>query len=665
MGEGTAIEPGPSGAEPDRPERGSGAPPAAPAASAAPAAGTAAVAALTLGALGVVFGDIGTSPLYALHIVFGSGGQAIKPDEAGVYGVISLVFWAITIIVSIKYVTFVMRAGNQGEGGIMALIALVQGVTLKGRAAKAMLVALGIFGAALFYGDGMITPAISVLSAVEGLEVAAPGLESLVVPITLVVLTVLFGIQRFGTEAVGRLFGPVMALWFTVLAVSGLGKVIESPSILKALSPTYGIAFFLDNGVTGFLALGAVVLAVTGAEALYADMGHFGRPAIRRAWFFFVFPALTLNYMGQGALILGSPEAIENPFFLLMPGWGRVPMVLLATVATVVASQAVISGAFSVTRQAVQLGFLPPLRIRHTSQAEGQIYAPAVNALLYAAVVALVVGFGSSAGLASAYGIAVTGTLAIDTILFFVVVRMLWRKPLWLVLTGAALFLVVDLAFFSANLPKVVEGGWFPLLLALIVFTLLTTWQRGRGLVTARRAEAEGRLAEFVEEVRTMQPPVFRAPGTAICLTAGKGQMPLALRENVDHNHVVHEAVVIVSVDTRKVPHVDRSERVVVDELGYEDDGILHVTVSYGFQDDHDVPAALRQAADEGLEIDIDIDNATYFVSQITIVRGDEPGMSRWRKKLFLALSRTSMSPVEFFGLPEHRIVTMGSYIEL
>jgi KUP system potassium uptake protein len=628
------------------------------------AAGKVGVAALTLGALGVVFGDIGTSPLYALHAVFSAHGHDVKPDEAGVYGVISLVFWSITAIVSVKYVTFIMRADNDGEGGIMALIARVMDLPLK-RHAAATLVALGIFGAALFYGDGMITPAISVLSAVEGLKVAAPGLESLVVPITLVVITMLFAIQRFGTQAVGRLFGPVMAVWFTILAVSGLVRVVESPAILKALSPTYGIAFFLDNGGVAFLALGSVVLVVTGAEALYADMGHFGRPPIRRAWFAFVFPALTLNYLGQGSLILDSPSAIDNPFFLLMPHWSRVPMVLLATLATVIASQAVISGAFSVTRQAAQLGFLPRMRIRHTSAAEGQVYVPAVNGLLYVAVVALVIGFGSSAHLASAYGIAVTGTLAIDTILFFVVVRMLWGKPLWLVLSGATAFLVVDLAFFTANLPKVVSGGWFPLLLALGVFTLLTTWQRGRELVNARRAEAEGHLRDFIEEVRDMHPPVFRAPGTAVCLTAGKETTPLALRENVDHNHVVHESVVILSVETRRVPHVARSERVVIDELGYQDDGITHLTISYGFQDEQNVPVALRQAVAQGLECDVDVLSATYFVSQMTLVIGDEPGMSRWRKKLFLALSRTSSSPVEYFGLPEHRIVTIGSYIDL
>jgi KUP system potassium uptake protein len=627
--------------------------------------GTAALGALTLGALGVVFGDIGTSPLYALQTVFSAHDHAVKPDDASVYGVISLVFWAITIIVSVKYVTCIMRADNEGEGGIMALIARVLDLPLRGRTAKATLVALGIFGAALFYGDGMITPAISVLSAVEGLKVAAPGLESLVLPITLTVLTVLFAIQRFGTEAVGRLFGPVMAAWFAILAVSGLVKVVDSPAILRALSPSYGIAFFADNGGVAFLALGSVVLAVTGAEALYADMGHFGRPAIRRAWFFFVFPALTLNYLGQGALIVGSPQAIENPFFLLVPHWSRIPMVLLATVATVIASQAVISGAFSVTRQAVQLGFLPRLRIQHTSAAEGQIYVPAVNGLLFVAVVALVLGFGSSASLASAYGIAVTGTLAIDTILFFVVVRMLWRKPLWLVLSGAAAFLVVDLSFFAANVPKVVHGGWFPLLLALVVFTLLTTWQRGRELVTAKREQAEGRLRDFVEEVRVNDPPVFRAPGTAVCLTAGKETTPLALRENVDFNHVLHQCVVVLSVQTSRVPHVPPAERVVVDELGYEDDGILHLTIHYGFQDDMDVPAALRQAARQGLEVDIDVEGATYFVSKITLVRGDEPSMGTWRKKLFLALSRTSASPVEYFALPGRRIVTMGSYIEL
>jgi KUP system potassium uptake protein len=631
----------------------------------APARSAAAMAALTLAAFGVVFGDIGTSPLYAIQTVFSSHHHAVKPDETDVYGVISLVFWAITLIVSVKYVTFVMRADNNGEGGIMALISLVESVSLSGRLAKAVLVALGLFGASLFYGDGMITPAISVLSAVEGLEVASPGLESLVLPLTIAVLTGLFAIQRFGTGAVGRLFGPVMALWFTVIAVAGLAEVVQSPAILKALSPTYALAFFFDRAGVAFLALGSVVLAVTGAEALYADMGHFGPGAIRRAWFLLVYPGLVLNYMGQGALILGSPRSISSPFFLLFPDWARMPMVVLATVATVIASQAVISGAFSVTRQAVGLGFLPRLSIRHPSQAEGQVYVPAVNLLLFVAVITLVVGFGSSSRLASAYGVAVTGTMAIDTILFLVVVRMLWRKPLWVVLAGGAVFLTVDLTFFSATLPKVADGGWFPLLLALTVYTLLITWRRGRELVTARRAEAEGRLRDFVEEVHAMEPPVFRCPGTAVFLTAGNGRTPLALRENVEHNHVMHDCVVVVSVETRGVPHVARAERVDIGELGHQEHGILSVSVRYGFQDSKDVPGALRQVASNDPPIDLDVDDATYFVSQITLVRGEEQTMSRWRKKLFLGLSRTSTSPVEFFGLPEGRIVTMGSYIEI
>src|SRR3954449_11680096 len=495
--------------------------------------------ALAAGALGVVFGDIGTSPLYALQATFT---EAVPPNRAGVYGVISLVFWAITIIVSVKYVTFIMRADNEGEGGIMALIARVQTVKLGGRWAKMTLIALGIFGASLFYGDGMITPAISVLSAVEGLKVAAPALESLVVEITLAIITVLFLIQRFGTGAVGRLFGPVMAVWFTILAVAGAAQVVHHPGILRAISPTYGASFLVNHGGVAFAALGSVVLTVTGAEALYADMGHFGRRPIRRAWFAVVFPALILNYMGQGSLILREPGAVDNPFFLLFPHWARLPMVFLATVATVIASQAVISGAFSVTRQAVQLGFLPRLTIMHTSRQEvGQVYVPAVNWGIFVAVAALVVGFGSSAALASAYGIAVTGTLAIDTLLFFVVVRHLCQKPLWLSVAGAAVFLTVDLTFLSANLTKVLHGGWFPLLIALVVFVVLTTWQRGREIVTRNRTEEEGPLRAFVEEVHGQDMPVSRPKLTGVFLNANLDTTPLALRANFDHNQVLHE----------------------------------------------------------------------------------------------------------------------------
>ena len=622
------------------------------------------MAALSLGALGIVFGDIGTSPLYALQTVFAADQHAVRPTESGVYGVISLVFWAITIIVSIKYVVFIMRADNEGEGGIMALIALIRNVGLQRRSAQVILVALGIFGASLFYGDGMITPAISVLSAVEGISVVEPSLDSLVVPMALAILTVLFTVQRFGTGAVGRLFGPVMAVWFTILAVAGLHEVVKEPAILRAISPSYGITFMFEHGHTAFIALGSVVLTVTGAEALYADMGHFGRSPIRRAWFIAVFPALVLNYMGQGALILHTPTAIENPFFLLIPHWGRIPMVALATVATVIASQAVISGAFSVTRQAVQLGFLPRLTILHTSREAGQVYVPAVNWGIFIAVVALVVGFGSSAHLASAYGIAVTGTLAIDTLLFFVVVRVLWKKPAGVAIAGAAFFLLVDLTFFTANLPKVLHGGWFPLAIAAVVFVVLTTWQRGREIVTTKREELEGPLEDFIEEIRDPKQPISRSPRTGIFLDANPATTPLALRANVEHNCVLHENVVIVSVQTLNVPHVEESERVTVDDLGYRDDGITHVTARFGFQDDLDVPLTLRKAA-KRLEREADFDNVSYFLSRISIIATDEPGMVRWRKKLFIAIARNSASPVPYFHLPDERTVVMASHVEL
>jgi KUP system potassium uptake protein len=625
---------------------------------------TAGKAALTLGALGVVFGDIGTSPLYALQTVFHADHGKVPTTDTAVYGVLSLVFWAVTIIVSLKYVTFIMRADNDGEGGIMALIALIKGTGLRSRRTQITLVALGIFGAALFYGDGMITPAISVLSAVEGLEVVSPSMDTLVVPIALAILAGLFAIQRFGTGAVGRAFGPVMALWFAILAIGGTARIVEHPGVLRALSPSYAVEFFAEHGGTAFIALGSVVLAVTGAEALYADMGHFGRAPIRRAWFFLVFPALTLQYLGQGALITEDPATISNPFFLTFPEWSRIPMVVLATFATVIASQAVISGAFSVTRQAVSLGFLPRLTIRHTSRREaGQVYVPAVNWGICVAVAALVVGFGSSTGLASAYGIAVTGTLAIDTILFFFVVRVLWHKPMWLVIAGAAGFLFVDLAFFSANLTKIVHGGWFPLTIAALVFVVLMTWQRGRELVTANRTEEEGPLRAFIDELRDLDPPVYRSPGTAVFLNAGKETTPLAMRANVEHNNTLHRNVVILSVETLNVPTVPPTERVAIDDLGYRDDGISHVTGKLGFSDEVNVPELLELAVRNGLEGDCNVATASFFLSRMSIVPTAAPGLARWRKMLFVALARNASNPVAYFGLPDDRTVVMGSHI--
>src|SRR5215210_268858 len=622
------------------------------------------IAALTLGALGVVFGDIGTSPLYALQTVFHADHGEVPTSSSAVYGVLSLVFWAVTIIVSIKYVTFIMRADNDGEGGIMALIALIQRAGLPSRTTQIVLISLGIFGAALFYGDGMITPAISVLSAVEGLEVVSPSLDSLVVPIALAILTSLFVIQRFGTGAVGRLFGPVMGLWFGILAIAGIAGITQHPGVLRALSPSYAVEFFVAHGGTACVALGSDVLAVPGAEALYADMGHFGRRPIRRAWFFLVFPALTLNYLGQGALIVDDPKAIESPFFLLFPDWSRIPMVVVATFATVIASQAVISGAFSVTRQAVGLGFLPRLTIRHTSRHEiGQVYVPAVNWGIFFAVVALVVGFGTSTALASAYGIAVTGTLAIDTILFFFVVRFLWKKPLPLVIAGAVGFLIVDLAFFSANLTKVLHGGWFPLVIALGVFVILTTWQKGREILTRNRTEEEGPLRGFVDEIRELDPPVYRAPGTAVFLNANKETTPLAMRANVEHNNTLHRNVVIISIETLNVPNVAEADQVSIDDLGYRDDGISHVTARLGFQDSTDVPRILDLAIARGLEGDCDISTASYFLSRMTIVPTDAPGMSRWRKKLFMTIVRNTSNPVAYLNLPDERTVVMGSHV--
>jgi KUP system potassium uptake protein len=625
-------------------------------------------AALALGALGVVFGDIGTSPLYAMQTIFSADNHAVKTVHSDVYGVGSLVFWSITIVVSIKYVTFIMRADNGGEGGIMALTALIQRVAQRRKLAHAgLLVALGVFGASLFYGDGMITPAISVLSAVEGLKVATPSLGHLVVPIALAVLTVLFAIQRWGTGAVGSLFGPVMVLWFSVVALAGGVEVAQHPGILRALSPSYGVAFFVDHFGVAFIALGSVVLAVTGAEALYADMGHFGREPIRAAWFAVVFPALTLSYLGQASLIERSPAKAGNPFFHLIPGWGQLPMVLLATAAVVIASQSVISGAFSVTRQVIQLGFLPRMSIRHTSErAAGQIYVPGVNWFLYLAVVGLVLGFGSSARLAFAYGLAVTGTFLLNTTLFLAVARLRWRAPRWKIAAGALGFGILELAFFAANLTKVLHGAWLPLVVGFVAFTVLETWQKGREIVTRNRTEEEGPLRPFVERLHEGEEPVYRVPGTAIFLNPTKRTTPLAMRANVEHNHALHEHVVILSIETKREPYVPEHERIAIDDLGHSDDGIVHVTARFGYAEEQNVPAALRLACDREMSnelLALDLADATYFVSRISIVRSGAPGMAGWRKRLFVGIAKNAASPVEYFGLPIDRTITMGSAI--
>jgi KUP system potassium uptake protein len=623
---------------------------------------TAGRAALTLGALGVVFGDIGTSPLYALQAVFSIDHGAVRPTEGDVYGVISLVFWAITLIVSIKYVTFIMRASNEGEGGIMALTALVQ----RAKPKSAILVLLGVVGASLFYGDGMITPAISVLSAVEGLKVAAPSLAELVVPITVAILAGLFAIQRWGTHRVGGLFGPVMVVWFGILAAAGVREVIAHPGVLKGLSPTYALTFLVDDPGVAFIAMGAVVLAVTGAEALYADMGHFGAPPIRRAWFMAVFPALTLNYLGQAALILHHPGAIANPFFLLLPHWSRIPMVFVAAAATVIASQAVISGAFSITRQAIRLGFLPRLTVRHTSDQQiGQIYVPVVNWGLLAAVIVLVIGFGSSSALASAYGVAVTGTFIITTTLFLVVARSLWHWSARRAWAFGAIFLTIEALFFAANLTKIFHGGWLPLVIAAAVSTVLLTWQRGRRIVTANRTAEEGPLQVFIDTLHEPDSHVLRVPGTAVFPNPSIETTPLAMRANVEHNHVLHESAVIVSAETVGVPHILASERVSIDDLGYADDGIAHITARFGFQDEFDLPETLRLAQAKGLERELDLAHASYFLSRITIRATGAPGMRRWQKNLFTFLARNAASPADYFCLPAERTVTMGSTIEL
>ncbi len=624
-------------------------------------------AGLVLGALGVVFGDIGTSPIYTLQTLFNPADPHPVPiTRANVYGVVSLVFWSVMTIVTLTYVTLVMRADNDGEGGVMALITLVR--RIGGRSSRRVVAALstlGILGAALFFGDSMITPAISVLSAVEGMKVVDPDLADFVVPITAVIIIGLFSVQRHGTATVGKFFGPVMVVWFAVIGVLGVRGIMGHPQILRALSPLYALEFMAGHFHIAFFALAAVVLAVTGAEALYADMGHFGRPPITLAWLGLVLPALVLNYFGQGALLLGDQSVVNAPFFMLVPGWGQIPMVVLSTAATVIASQSVITGAYSLASQAAQLGYLPRMRIAHTSESSiGQIYVPWINGMLLIAVLILVFAFRSSAALGYAYGMAVTGTITITTLLFLYVARVRWHAPLWLVIPGGAMLLTVDLLFLTANLTKLVHGAWLPLLIGLLAFTVMTTWQRGHDLVVAARDKASGPLAEFVADLKTHAPGLARLPGTTVFLNRGTETTPLSMRANVDRLHVLQEKVVIVSVDTAPTPRVPDHERVNVRDLGTGDDGIYFVSACFGYMERPDVPAALRLVDPALTDGPIDTDHASYFLSEVDVSCGPQPTMAPWRKRLFTTISRLT-SDADYFGLPLGRTVTIGARIEI
>ncbi|MCP2324415.1 KUP system potassium uptake protein [Hamadaea flava] len=633
-----------------------------------PGAGDVVRLGLVVGALGVVFGDIGTSPIYTLQTVFNpSDPHPVPVSTDNVFGVVSLVFWSVMTIVTVTYVLLALRADNGGEGGIMALITQLRRWSsgVGGRTA-AILAGLGIFGAALFFGDSMITPAISVLSAIEGVKTVSPSMENLVVPITAVIIIALFLVQRRGSGAVGRLFGPVMIVWFVAISVLGIAGITHHPDILRALSPTYAIGFLAGHFHIAFFALAAVVLSVTGAEALYADMGHFGRRAITRGWLFLVFPACVLSYMGQGALILQDQSNISSPFFLLAPGWARLPLVVLATAATVIASQSVITGAFSVASQAARLGYLPRLRIAHTSESTmGQIYVPWINWLLMVSVLTLVFAFRSSAALAFAFGMAVTGTITITTLLFFYVAKLRWRTPTWLLATGAAILLTVDLLFVGANLTKLVHGAWLPLLIGLTAFTIMTTWQRGRQIVTTERERLEGPLQAFVDFVRSGKPFTRRVPGTAIFLNRGKQTTPLALRANYQHNHVRHEHIVILAIETEPVPRVPDDQRITVDDLGYADDGIIHVTARYGYMEPTDIPALLRKLKPAQSEGELKMKEASYFLSKIELRIGKKPTMAPWRKRLFIATSYITADAAEHFSLPLDRTVIMGSHVDV
>jgi KUP system potassium uptake protein len=620
-------------------------------------------AALALGALGVVYGDIGTSPLYTEQVIFTQNESIAQATAADVYGVVSLIFWALVVVVGIKYAGFIMRAHNRGDGGIMALASLIARNRMAYRAA---LVTIGLFGAALFFGDAIITPAISVLGSVQGLKVVEPEFAHLVVPISVVILIGLFVLQRSGSGTIGSLFGPVILVWFLSIALLGLHQLVKDPAVLQGLSPTWGIRFLADHGLASLFVLGGVVLAVTGAETLYADRGHFGAAPIRLGWFAIAFPALVLNYLGQAAMIRHDPSTAVNPFFLMSPEWARIPMLFLATAATIIASQAAISGSFSVARQAVQLGFLPRLNILHPSKLEGQIYVPIVNWALCIGVVVLTLVFQSADKLGVIYGVAVTATFVLNTLLFLAVARFLWGTPKRRLVPIAALFLTVEVTFFASNIIKIEHGAWLSLALALVISLVMINWRRGQTIVTRRRTEKEGPLAQFLEDLDAQDEPPTKVAGVAVHLHPSKETTPLALRLEVENTHTFPKRVLIVSVDLVSIPNVDEYERFTVERIG-GDFNVFHVTIRAGYHDPLDVPAALKLCRKQGLlERNLDLENASYFVSRISIKpTEDVPPLTRLRKKLFVVMARNAASPIDAFKLPSDKTVLVGSQIGL
>lgn len=612
---------------------------------------------MTLGALGVVYGDIGTSPLYALKEVFHGGHVAVNHDN--ILGVLSLLFWTMTVIVSIKYVLLILRADNNGEGGLIAMLALATNAVNDKPALRRGLLMVGLFGTAIFYGDAVITPAMTVLGAVEGIDVYAPQFHQAILPLTLLVLAGLFAVQRLGTGGIGKAFGPVMLVWFATLALLGIPHILSNPHVLVAVNPMYALAFCVEYGWVAFVALGAVVLVVTGGEALYADLGHFGKRPIRIAWYGFVMPALVLNYFGQGAMLLEDPAAIKNPFFLLAPNWAEIPLFLLATLAAIVASQALITAAFSVTKQAIQLGILPRMRILHTSVRDiGQIYIPFVNWGLFAFVVLAVVFFGSSSNLAGAYGVAVTIDMTITTVMTFFVIRFGWKFPLALCVAATGLFFLIDITFLASNLLKVSHGGWFPLLIGIGMFTLMLTWKQGRRLLSLKLREDAIDLKSFLEAV-FISPPT-RVPGTAVFLSAEQGSTPNALLHNLKHNKVLHEQNLFVAVKHHEVPWIGFDRRIQTQALGND---CWQVTVHFGFKNEPDVPEALKLLKQSGVQLD-EMDTS-YFLSRDIVIPTIGSGMALWREKLFASMHRNAAAAADFLHLPTNRVVELGSKVEI